>query len=312
MAYETLTINWDQVNTLVERQAIPKVVDNIFKSNYLQDKLWKKGETLDGGAYIQQPLLYSEGPSGYWSGTDVMNTTDTEIVKSAVFGWKFAYCSATVNLEDEIKVSGKNAIAKLMTVKMQTMELSGANLIGQGIYSDGTSNTKSITGLRAMVTGSGTTYGGISKSTNAFWVSPIDSTTTTLTEQAIQQRIGKTTEGVIKPNLIVTTQDIYDILWGLLGDAKRMVNTMAGQAGYTSLGVSGVEVVVDSHCPAGYMYILNTKFIHFYSHSGTKWKYVPFATPVNQPQVRSAFILWAGNMTCDNCRFQSALTAITS
>lgn len=309
---ETLTINWDMVNSLVERKSIPKVVDNIFRSNWLQNKLWKASETLDGGSYIQQPLLFAEGPSGYWSGTDTLNTSDVDIVKSAVFSWKFAFTSATVNLEDEIKVNGPQALAKLVTVKMQTQEKSGANLIGQGIYSDGTSNIKSITGLRAAVTGSGTTYGGISKTTNAFWVSPIDSTTTTLTEQVIQQRIGRVTEGVIKPNLIVTTQDIYDILWGLLGDAKRQVNTDAGRAGYTSLAVSGVEVVVDSHCPAGYMYILNTEFLHFYSHSQYRWKFVPFATPVNQPQLRSSFMLWAGNMTCDNCRFQTALTAIAN
>lgn len=309
---ETISIEWTMVNSLVERLAIPKVVDNIFRSNYLQSKLWAKKELKTGGSFIQQPLLFAEGPSGFWSGTDDMSTQDTDIVKSAVFGWKFAYTSATVNAEDEVKVDGKQAIADLVTTKLQTAEMSGANLMGQGIYSDGSSNIKSITGLRAMVTGSGTTYGGISKTTNAFWVSPIDSTTTTLTEQSIQSRIGKVTEGVIKPNLIVTTQDIYDILWGLLGDQKRQTNTDAGRAGYTSLAVSGVEVVVDSHCPAGFMYVLRTDNIHLYTSTRMNWKFVPFASPVNQPQLRTAFTLWAGNLTCDNCRFQSALTAIAN
>lgn len=309
---ETLSIEWTMVNSLVERNAIPKIVDNIFRSNYLQSKLWAKQETKEGGAYLQQPLLFAEGPSGWWSGTDVMATDDVDIVKSAVFAWKFGFCSMTINLEDEVKVSGKQAIADLFSVKSKTAQNSAANLVGQGIYSDGLTNIKAITGLRAAVTGSGTTYGGISKTTNPFWQSQIDSTTATLTEQAIQSRIGKCTEGVIKPNLIVTTQDIYDILWGLLGDGKRFVNTMAAQAGYTSLGVSGIDVVVDSHCPAGYMYVLNTDFLHFYSHPNNKWRFVPFATPVNQPQIRTAFLLWAGNLTCDNCRFQSALTAITS
>lgn len=309
---ETLTIEWNMVNSLVGRAAVPKIVDNIFRSNYLQNKLWAKQETKSGGSYIQQPLLYAEGPSGWWSGTDIMATDDADIVKSAVFAWKFGYASMTINLEDEVKVSGKEAIADLFSVKSKTAQNSTANLMGQGIYSDGVTNVKSPTGLRAAVTGSGTTYGGISKTTNAFWQSPVDTTTTTLTEQAIQSRIGKVTEGVIRPNLMVTTQDIYDILWGLLGDGKRFVNTNAAMAGYTSIGVSNIELVVDSHCPAAYLYVLNTEFLHLYSHSNNKWRFVPFATPVNQPQLRTAFLLWAGNLTCDNCRFQSALTAIAN
>ncbi len=311
MAYETLTINWDQVNSLVGRQAIPKVVDNIFNSNLFQKRLWAKAEQKDGGAYIQQPLLAAEGPSGWWSGNDTLNTSQVDLVKSAVYGWKFAFCSNTVSLEDEIKVSGANAVGSLVSIGMQTMELSGANLMGQGIYSDGTSNVKAITGLRAAVTGTGVTYGGISKTTNAFWRSPVDATTT-LTESLMMSLFGQATAGDIKPTLIVTTQAIYNILWAILSDAKRLVNASQGAAGFTGLSFNGVDVVVDSHCPAGYMYFLNERFLHLYTSPKANWKYVPYASPVNQPNVRSSFMLWAGNLTCDNCRFQAALTAIAN
>ena len=57
---ETISIEWTMVNSLVERLAIPKVVDNIFRSNYLQSKLWAKKELKTGGSFIQQPLLFAE------------------------------------------------------------------------------------------------------------------------------------------------------------------------------------------------------------------------------------------------------------
>jgi hypothetical protein len=312
MAVHSSTINWDNLNATTTQKIMPKVVDNIFRSNALYQRLRRRNETQDGGTFLAQPLLYGEGPGGAYSGTEVLDTSEAEQITTANFAWKFYYGSATIRRQDELRNRGKPAMAKIIRVKMQTMQKTMANLLGQGLYSDGSSNTKLITGLRAMVTGTGTTYGGISKTTNTWWRAPIDSTTTTLSISSMRSAVGGATEDREKPNMVMTTQALYDIYYGLLQPHQRFADARMARGGFTSILFEGIPVVVDSHCPANFIYYLNTDYIHFISHPAENMRMEPFAKPVNQPQLRTAFVMWAGNLTGSNCRFQTVQSAVTN
>lgn len=304
------TINWDNINTTTDRVIMPKIVDNIFRSNPLQAKLYKKGTKLDGGAYITQPLIYGEGPGGFFTGSAVLDTSAAEILTSAVFEWKFAYASATMEWADELKNAGASAVAKIVMAKMQTMEKTIRNIMGQGIYSDGT-DVASIVGLRAMVSGTGTTYGGISKTTNSWWRSQIDSTTTlaTLSMLTMRNLLGLATEDTDTPDMGVTTQAIYDRVYSLFQPQQRFMDSATLKAGFQNILIEGRPLIVDSHCPTGYLFWLNTDYIDFVTHSAANFKRKPWVEPWNQ-EVRTTRILWAGNLTGSNCRYQAAHTAL--
>lgn len=308
----TTEINWDNVNTFTERRMLPKTTDNIFRSNPLMMKLWRKGTKLDGGAFITQSLMYAEGPGGAFEGLEPLDVSESEQITAATFNWKEYYASITIRKIDELKNRGRAAFGRILTTKMRTAEKTMRNLLGQGIYSDGTTNPKVITGLRAMVTTGAVEYGGISKSLNDWWASKIDSATdiaelADLTE--MRALMGRLTEDSDSPDLITTTQSIYDIIYLFWPDLKRFGSSDMARAGFRSVLFEGRPIVVDSHCPVGHMYFLNTDYIDFVSHEDDNMRFEKFRQPYNQ-RGRTAFIFWTGNLTGSNCRFQGAFTGI--
>lgn len=308
-AVHSSTINWDNVNSLTERRLLPKITDNIFRSNPLMMKLWRQGTKLDGGAYITQNLLYAEGPGGAFEGLENLATDEAEQITSAIFNWKHYYASITIRRMDELKNRGRAAFSNLLTAKMRTAEKTLRNLLGQGMYSDGTVNPKVITGLRAMVT-TDVQYGGISKTNNTWWQSRLDTSTTSLTIPTMRTLMGRLTEDAETPNLITSTQTQYDNYYDQLQPQQRFADKDMARGGFTNVLFEGRPVVVDSHCPAGFMFFLNTDYIDFVSHEGENMRFEGFRKPYNQAG-RTAFIFWAGNLTGSNCRFQGAFTALT-
>jgi hypothetical protein len=273
-------------------------------------KLWRKGTKLDGGAYISQNLIYAEGPGGAFEGLEPLDVSEAEIITTAIFNWKHYYVSMTIRRMDELKNRGRAAFSNLLMAKTRTAEKTLRNLLGQGIYSDGSTNPKVITGLRAMVTGSGVTYGGITKTTNTWWRSQVDSTTTALTISAMRTLMGNCTEDAESPDLICTTQAQYNSYYDQLTPQQRFADRDMARGGFTNVLFEGRPVVVDSHCPTGYMYFLNTDYVDFVSHEEENMRFEPFRKPYNQAG-RTAYIFWAGNLTGSNCRYQGVFTALT-
>ena len=304
------TINWDNINSITKSQIMPTVEDQIFRSNPLMLRLWQEGTKEDGGAFIVQPLLYGEGPAMFFAGMETLPTDDADQVTAAVFNWKQAVAAITISRIDELKNTGPNAMAKLLAIKTEYAQESMRNMLGQGIYSDGLANVKSIVGLQAMVS-TNVSYGGISKTNNAFWQSKVNTTATQLSVPLMRNILGQCTEGRHTPNMITSPQVIYDLAYALVEPQKRFGSEMMAKAGFTSILWENRPWVVDSHCPDSNVFMLNTASIDFVSHSDENMRFEDFQKPHNQAG-RSAFIFWAGNLVGGNCRRQGRLTAITS
>lgn len=303
------TFKWNQINSTTEKVVLPRVVDQIFRSNPVLLKLWRKGTKKSGGSYIVQPLAYAEGPSGWFEGMQPLEVDEVEQITSAMYHWKHAYASVTIRRDDELQNNGPEAFVNLLEQKMNIARKTMKNKLAQGLYSDG-SNPLEMVGLQAMVTGSGVTYGNISKTDNSWWRSVVDTTTTTLSIFAMRQMMGDLTEDDETPDLIVTTQDIYDIYYSILQPQQRFASADMARGGFRSIRFEGLPLVVDSHCPDSNMFFLNTDYIDLVSHRQENMRFEPFKKPFRQ-QGRSAFILWYGNLTGSNCRFQGRFTGIT-
>lgn len=308
MPADNTTINWNNVNTFTERVQMPRVRDTIFRSNPLTMKLWKKGTKLGGGAFITQPLAYAEGPGGPFEGMEPLDVSEVEQFTNALYRWKHYYASITIRRDDELQNSGKSAFARLLDQKVKIANKTMKNYLAQGVYSDG-SNPKAITGVQAMVTGSGTTYGNISKTTNEWWRSTIR-TETTLTIQLMRKLMGQLTEDSDTPDLIVTTQLLYDAYYSLLQPSQRFASSEMARGGFQSILFEGRPVTVDSHCPDNNMFFFNTEYMDMVSHSRENMRFEPFVKPFRQ-QGRTAFILWYGNLAGSNCRFQGRFNGLT-
>jgi hypothetical protein len=83
------------------------------------------------------------------------------------------------------------------------------------------------------------------------------------------------------------------------------------KAGFQNLIINGIELVVDSHCATGAgtadIWLLNTRYLDFFLHSDAAFKMFPYASAVNQPDVKTASIIMSGNLANSNCRMHKRL-----
>lgn len=310
MAVHNVTINWDEVNSLTERAYVPGIEEQVYGDNAFYMRVPKKG--LSGGTFISRGLFYQEGPGGPYSGTEALDGSEVDQHTVANFAWKFYFASMAYRNQDKLMNSGPTALADHIASSVMYARETLQNHLGTGLHSDGSANTKHITGLRAAVTGSGTTYGGISKTTNAWWRATVDSTTTTLTIPAMRTMKGTITFKQKRPTMGLTTDAIYNIYYGLLQPQQRFMDPGLASGGFDNVVFERMPLVVDDHCPANYLYMLRPEDFDLCYHTAENFRFRPFMEPVYQPQVRVAYFLWAGNLTCKSCRSQGVFTGITA
>jgi len=365
MAVSSTTINWDSLSSLTRDKFLPVLVDNIFNSNPLAVKLLKNAEKLDGGRKIITPLEYAKNTAqGFYSGYDVLDTTPSDPVTSAVWEWKQAYANISISGEEELKNAGDSMVLSLLKSKMGNAERSLKDLFGSKVFGTGSAapGSNEITALCGdaqastdvqtegavidavagdstvmhavgsidnCIVGYNRSLGGVNSDSNTWWDSrfasfAVDSTanatdatfaemtSTTNGVAAISARMtrlyGALTIGSDQPDLIITTQVIYDAYESSLQANKRFVSNDAGlgDAGFSTLKFKNAAIVADSHCPDSTMLMLNTKYLDFKVHSKRNFSFQDFQKPINQ-DARTAKIFWMGQLVCTNPRMQGMI-----
>ena len=125
--------------------------------------------------------------------------------------------------------------------------------------------------------------------------------------KAMTQMYGACSVDSDQPDLIVTTQVIYDAYEGSLQANKRFEgDATLADAGFQTLRFKGASVVVDSHCPAGHMYFLNTKYLDFKVHSKRNFEFENFRN-LEANDVMQSRIFWMGQLVCSNPSRQGLL-----
>ncbi len=319
-------IGTNTVTAISRRYILPEIADNVYNSNPLFFRLNQSNrKVIQGGYQIELPLMYTTMAAyGFYQGYDLLDVTPTDSVQNCVFTWKQADVIVSVDGLTLIKTDSPEAIANLVSLQFQQAEMQMSDLLGGGIWSDGVTNVKSLDGLYSVVD-DGTvngSYGGISRSANAWWKANIDSSTTATSLSAYQTLWGNCTSGGRHPTIIVGTQACYNYYYNLNTSIQRFPSAPGGQdeqlaqAGFTNLLFNGVPFVVDSHISGsgttnGKVFFLNEDYIFLYVSPRANFTMEDFQVPVNQDAM-VAKLLWAGNLACNNVQRQGKLTALTS
>lgn len=299
-----------EISALTHRFLIPKLVDNIFDSNTLMQRAKKKGwyDPYDGGVEVSQPLVYAvTGNAGRYSGSQTLNNDDNQQITDARWTMKEYYASIPIVRADELANSGKQAILNHIKAKVQLAEKSLKNLLANDLFGDG-STSGSIQGIKLICAESGT-HGGLAKGTYSWWKGNVDSSTTVITPSAYQALLGDCTIDSDKPTLSVTTQDIFNDLWGAFQPQQRFADEDTLKAGFTNMIINGVPVIVDSHCSDYYLYMLNENYLSLRPHKDENFRFSGFVKPTNQ-NMKVAHIFWSGVMTSSNNRMHGMFSAI--
>ena len=305
-----MALTYNQLTGITRKKFIPKLVDNIFDSNALLQRAKKKWyEKLDGGERIMVPLEYAKlTASGWYSGADTLSTTDNDSITAAEYLWRQLYVNISIRRDEELKNMGDSQAVNLVKGKVKGAEKQMADLLGIGLYNNGTT-TDAIVGLRDIVA-TDQTVGGISQTTNSWWQGQVDSSTTVLTIAAMQAQFEAASIGNDRPSIIAATRSNYNRYYALLQPQQRFQSEETAKGGFSSLMFNSVPIVSDANCPTSHMFMLNEKYIRFYAHKSEDFRMTDFESPVNQ-NVKTAKLFWMGALGSSNNRMHAALTAVT-
>jgi hypothetical protein len=316
MSFPNLT---DIVATTIQART-RQIADNVTKNNALTAYLTKRGnrKPFSGGNTILQEISFAENANGGWySGYDLLPVAAQDVISAAEFAIKQLACPVVMSGLEQLQNAGREQMIDLIEGRINVAESTMANLMSQGVYSDGTTyGGKTITGLDAAVAITPTnTYGGIDRGTWTFWKNKVLSGNAE-TSATIQGRMNtlwaSLVRGADQPDLIV----MDNVMWGLyvasLQSLQRFTSPETGNLGFATLKYMGADVILDGgiggFATTKTAYFLNTKYIFLRPHSARDM--VPLSPnrryAINQ-DAEVQILAWAGNLTSSGPQFQGRL-----
>lgn len=313
------TIDIEDVAATTLQHRIPTLVDNfyvaspLFKMLDMQDRI-----VADGGTRVEQPFIFARGPGGSYRGFDTLDITRRRTKSLLLFEWSQYYASVSLDGLTRLRASGVNNVIDMVDSELQSAEIGLKDDLGTDTFLDGTGNAgKAIVGLDLALNTTGT-YGGINRATDLEGTAirgNRDAAGGTLILPAIQSMWGDCSFGNEHPNLIITTQNLFDQIWNRLQPQQRFPQGGNGEqlaaAGFNTIMFNNVPVVVDQRCPAGTLWELNTNYIKLVPHVARANIEVEGPLPSVNQDVRVWKLYWMGCLVVQGPRFSGVMTGLT-
>jgi len=330
MAFPNLT---DIITTTIENRS-RKIADNVVNNNAVLKRLSSKGKIkpFSGGTKILQELSFAENSNaGWYSGYDLLPVGVSDVLSAAEYNIKQAAVPVVISGLEQLQNAGREQMIDLLEGRMQVAESTLANLLTDGLYSDGTgSGGKEIDGLQAAVPVDPTAspYGGIDGAVFTFWQNAVSDQTAAngLDATKIQGYWNllwsQLVRGQERTDLIMTDSTVWNTYISSLQAQQRFNDTNMADAGFTSIKFMDADVVLDGGlyfpsaatgavgAQAGTAYFLNCDYLHYRPHSARNM--VPLSPNRRYATNQDAevqIIGWAGNLTTSGRAFQGRYDA---
>ena len=293
------------------------LIDNFFKSNPVFALIKRqKSVSLDGGESIFENFVYAGMGGGSYGRNSQFDTTIKEFSTAIRFNWKFNYAPVNLSTIDVELNDSPQRVFNLVDAAMKNAEITLMDNMGTQLYADGTGNGNlDIDGLGNGVSQSGA-YGGITRETTAatpglaLRSGADDTTGGQLALANINVQFGNCVVGREKPNLIPTTQLLWNKIWARSQPSERTTSEVMRDIGFESVRFNGADVTVDSHVPSGNLYLLNTSEHVLYVHRKWDMRFRGFMEQVNQQTQIGQQIIWS-NYIVRSPRTSGKMSGIT-
>jgi hypothetical protein len=303
--------DYDSIIATTLKNYLPKLEDNIFTARPLVFFLKQAGQVrqIAGGNKITLPLIYGlNGTAGSYSGYDTISTTPQDGISAAEYSWKQFAVSVSISGIEEAMNNGEQEVIDLLEAKVMQAEESALESMDVMFFGDGTGNGgKNWNGLDNLAFRNDLVVGNIDPATNAFWQARQDTTAVALTLALMETNYNTVSVGNDRPNVILTTQALYEKYNSLLQPQLRYTDTRTADAGFENLVFHGAPVTYDVNTQSGRMYMLNTKYLRLNGHRDVWFKPTPFVRPENQ-DARYMQVLIYGEFCVSNRKRQATLT----
>lgn len=273
-----MALSINDISAVTKQEIVPELVDEYYKVSPVFVLIFK-GETVrpfPGGTYIQQPIQYAPLKAGPFAPGSTFDISYVQTDTAMTFAVKYYYANVTIQGTQLPLNRGSNAVMSFVEEKMVNGSQALAQSLIQTAYQDGQGTVSSQIALDGLLAGydDGTnypTYGGLPRAAIGSGASTgingyYQNVGGQLSITTLQKAYGQATFGNRQPNLISTTQSIYNQLYNKLVPAQRVNdNIMVDQAqniGFTAIRFNNQRLVVDQYCPSGYVFGMNTDFLN--------------------------------------------------
>lgn len=218
---------------------------------------------------------------------------------------------------DDMANSGMHKKIDMMNAKLENLRLSLVDQFEINLFT--AQAGQAMSGLpdivEANVTGAQSkSPGGLSKTTYPWWENQYFVSTGSFAsfgKSDMRTMYNNCSIGNDHPNLILTTQAVFEFYEAEAEDIQRSNDTTDASLGFQTFKYKGTNMYYSPQCPSGYMYFLNLKYLKLKIDSKadfdmTEWKYIP-----NQLD-RVAQIVTRLELVCRNCRMQGLISGITT
>jgi hypothetical protein len=309
----------EMVTTTLRHTKKGKVVDNVTRHNALLTLLKERGNIKTdaaGGYEIQIPLSYAENSTYQrFSGYDTLNIGASDVLSSAKYDWSQVAIHVTASGREVKLNNSQERMINLVKSRISVAFDTAANNMSIDLYSDGALSNQ-IGGLQHMITADGTgTVGGIVAGTYTFWKNKFgeigtDATAFANVKKAMNLQWLAQNRGTDKPDLIVSTHDLYTVYEGGLQDLQRYGDAKLGALGFEALKYKSASIIFDDNVNFGttseLMYFLNTKYLWLMEHPDARWTEDDEKVPINQDAVVIP-IYWMGGACTSNRSLQGRI-----
>jgi hypothetical protein len=274
-----MPLTYSDISAVTVNYISDEMIDNYFKVSPVFVKVWKGGKMskpFEGGLQIQVPFQYAPLKAGPFAPGGIFDISYVQTQTAMFFNIKYYYSNVTIQRTALPLNRGPEAVMNFIEPKMVNGEQSLAQALIQDFYRDGQGTVSSQIALDGILAGydDGTnyaSYGGVTRSAvgtgasngiNGYFINIAGP----FSLQSLQVAYGQATFGPNQPDLISTTQVIYNSFWAKMLPLQRTYKEDPDlqSAGFKSFLFNGMAVVVDQYCPSGDIFGMNTNYIDAY------------------------------------------------
>lgn len=289
------------------------LTDNVYNANVYLRLANQNKKTIDGGMSIVEPLIEAQqNAGGFYLGADVLNNSVPNTLTMVEYRWQNAYEPIQITRDEERQNSGEmHKILGLVATKTTLSEKAISKRLEQGLTTP-VGEANNLIDIETLVnTG---TLGSIAGGTDTFWQATVTTSgafaTQGLTDMTTATYAVASASDQDLPTHYITTKVIYQKFENTRLPVERITNTMAANAGFTSLTYKGKPFMYINYCATGLIFGLNMGYNYLAVDSATDMITTPFVAPTNQT-VKVAYILWRGNQITNNRRRNFKLDSVT-
>ena len=305
--------------TIEYRQRGGKLADNITRHTFLMEKMSEMADPVDGGTSITEALSVALNPSwGWFRGSQAINIQPRGTSTLANYEWKENGLAIVVTQRELDVNSGRQAVRNIVRDRVMNAEVTQKEQMARAIWGTGMEDGGlALGGIGLCISESGGgMVGGIDETFMPRWKNVVISMVAEgagVNPATIAKYLGvlitKTTRNTDRPDVIVTTDDLWEIFNRSQQGIQRQTSSRRSNRGYQKLHYRNIPVDYDYHAPAGRAFAVNCKHLRLRPHSNRNFRRIGGPRMPENQLSTVQLMSWMGNVTMRLRELQGVLIA---